>query len=121
MTKSEEMKRLEADMASDKELGKKFYETVDRIATENDQQSDGELFARQRSSATASLRRTSNGFTRRRKRLARRSSNRLREAARKTTLISVGRTICAALCGTVPIWTKKDITGPALPLGTASP
>ena len=45
MTKSEEMKRLEADMASDKELGKKFYETVDRIATENDQQSDGELFA----------------------------------------------------------------------------
>ena len=46
MSKSEEMKRLEADMASDKELGKKFYETVDRIATENDQQSDGELFAK---------------------------------------------------------------------------
>ena len=48
MSKSEEMKRLEADMASDKELGKKFYETVDRIATENDQQSDGELFAKAR-------------------------------------------------------------------------
>ena len=46
MTKSEELKRLEAAMASDKELGKKFYETVDRIATENDQQSDGELFAK---------------------------------------------------------------------------
>lgn len=45
MTKSEEMNRLEAAMASDKELYKKFYETVDRIATENDPQSDGELFA----------------------------------------------------------------------------
>ena len=45
MTKPEEMKRLEADMASDKELYRKFYETADRIATENDPQSDGELFA----------------------------------------------------------------------------
>ena len=46
MTKSEEMKRLEADMASDKELGKRFYGAVDRIATENKLQSDGELFAK---------------------------------------------------------------------------
>ena len=45
MTKSEEMKRLEADMASDKELVKRFYGAVDRIATENKLQSDGELFA----------------------------------------------------------------------------
>lgn len=46
MTKSEEMKRFEADMASDKELGKKLYEVVDRIAAENKVQSDGELFAK---------------------------------------------------------------------------
>ena len=45
MSESEELKRLEADMASDKELEKKFYETVDRIATESKPQSDGELFA----------------------------------------------------------------------------
>ncbi len=30
MTKTEEMKRLEADMASDKELYEKFYKIVDR-------------------------------------------------------------------------------------------
>ena len=46
MTKSEEIKRLEADMASDKELGKKFYEAVDRIAAESKPQSDSELFAK---------------------------------------------------------------------------
>ena len=45
MTKSEEMKRFEADMASDKELYEKFYKTVDRIAGEKTAQSDGELFA----------------------------------------------------------------------------
>ena len=43
MTKSEEMKRLEYDMASDKELRKKFCKTVDRIAGEKTVQSDGEL------------------------------------------------------------------------------
>ena len=46
MSKSEEMKRLEADMASDKELREKFNKTVDRIATEKTAQSDGELFAK---------------------------------------------------------------------------
>ncbi len=46
MTKSEEMKRFEADMASDKELREKFYKTVDRIAGEKTAQSDGELFAK---------------------------------------------------------------------------
>ena len=46
MTKSEEMKRLEADMASDKELYEKFNKTVDRIAGEKTAQSDGELFAK---------------------------------------------------------------------------
>ncbi len=46
MQKSEEMKRLEADMASDKELYEKFNKTVDRIAGEKTAQSDGELFAK---------------------------------------------------------------------------
>ncbi len=46
MTKTEEMKRLEADMASDKELYEKFNKTVDRIAGEKTAQSDGELFAK---------------------------------------------------------------------------
>ena len=46
MTKSEEMKRFEADMASDKELYEKFCRTVDRIAGEKNVQSDGELFAK---------------------------------------------------------------------------
>ena len=46
MTKSEEIKRLEADMASDKELYEKFNKTVDRIAGEKTAQSDGELFAK---------------------------------------------------------------------------
>ena len=46
MTKTEEMKRLEADMASDKELREKFSKTVDRIAGEKTAQSDGELFAK---------------------------------------------------------------------------
>ena len=46
MTISEEMKRLEADMASDKELNEKFCRTVDRIAGEKTAQSDGELFAK---------------------------------------------------------------------------
>lgn len=46
MTKSEEMKRLEADMASDKELREKFNKTVDRLAGEKTAQSDGELFAK---------------------------------------------------------------------------
>ena len=46
MTKSEEMKRLEADMASDTELREKFNKTVDRIAGEKTAQSDGELFAK---------------------------------------------------------------------------
>ena len=40
------MKRLEADMASDKELNEKFNKTVDRIAGEKTAQSDGELFAK---------------------------------------------------------------------------
>ena len=46
MTKTEEMKRLEAAMASDKELREKFSKTVDRIATEKTVQSDGDLFAK---------------------------------------------------------------------------
>ena len=46
MSKSEEMKRLEADMASDKELYEKFNKTVDRLAGEKTAQSDGELFAK---------------------------------------------------------------------------
>ena len=46
MQKSEEMKRLEADMASDKELNEKFYKTVDSTAGEKTAQSDGELFAK---------------------------------------------------------------------------
>ncbi len=46
MQKSEEMKRLEADMASDKELREKFNKTVDRLAGEKTAQSDGELFAK---------------------------------------------------------------------------
>ena len=46
MTKTEEMKRLEADMASDKELYEMFNKTVDRIAGEKTVQSDGELFAK---------------------------------------------------------------------------
>ena len=46
MTKTEEMKRLEADMASDKELNEKFYKNVDSTAGEKTAQSDGELFAK---------------------------------------------------------------------------
>ncbi len=46
MQKSEEIKRLEADMASNKELNEKFNKTVDRIAGEKTAQSDGELFAK---------------------------------------------------------------------------
>ncbi len=46
MTKTEEMKRLEADMASDKKLYEKFNKTVDRIAGEKTAQSDGDLFAK---------------------------------------------------------------------------
>lgn len=46
MTKPEEMKRLEADLASDKDLKEKFEKTVDRIAGEGKVQSDGELFAK---------------------------------------------------------------------------
>ena len=45
MTKSEEMKRLEADLASDRELKEKFEKTVDRIATEGKPESDAVLFA----------------------------------------------------------------------------
>ena len=46
MTKSEEMKKFEAAVASDKELNEKFYKTVDRIAGEKTAQSDGNLFAK---------------------------------------------------------------------------
>jgi hypothetical protein len=46
MTKSEEMKKFEAAVASDKELNEKFYKTVDRIAGEKTAQSDGEIFAK---------------------------------------------------------------------------
>ena len=46
MSKSEEMKRLEAAMASDKELREKFSKTVDRIAGEKTVQNDGDLFAK---------------------------------------------------------------------------
>ena len=46
MNVSEEMKRFEADMGSDKELREKFYKTVDRIAGEKTAQSNGELFAK---------------------------------------------------------------------------
>ena len=46
MATSEELKRLDADLASDKELKKKFYETIDRIANDSKPESDGELFAK---------------------------------------------------------------------------
>ena len=46
MQKSEGMKRLEADMASDKELREKFSKTIDRLAGEKTAQNDGELFAK---------------------------------------------------------------------------
>ena len=46
MATSEELKRLDADLASDKELKKKYYETIDRIANDSKPESDGELFAK---------------------------------------------------------------------------
>ena len=46
MNKTEEMKRMEADMSYDKELHNKFCTTIDRIASEGKVESDGELFAK---------------------------------------------------------------------------
>ena len=43
---SEEMKRLEEAMASDKELKEKFYRTVDRIAGEGAAETDSGLFSK---------------------------------------------------------------------------